>query len=83
MLKIRNDVDLKELEKFGFEYYEENNKYFYYGFTRADCFSEIRITVDIETKEILIDFDMYADGNRICDKLYDLIKADLVEKVEG
>ncbi len=27
MLKIRDDVDLKELEKFGFEYEEDGEKY--------------------------------------------------------
>ena len=82
MLKIKDDVDLKELEKFGFEYDEDNNCYFYYGFTRADCKSEIRIYIYNDTRVIATGFDEYVDPNKIYNKIYDLIKAGLVEKVE-
>ena len=45
-------IDLKELEKFGFE--EEENNYFYYGFTRPDCNSEIRMYVDKKDRTIYL-----------------------------
>lgn len=39
MLKIKDDVDLKELEKFGWEYYEKDETYFVgnYPYTLANC----------------------------------------------
>lgn len=80
MLKIKDSVDLKELEKFGFEEYEKN--YFYYGFTRPDCNSEIRIYVNKGDRIITTTLDIYVHENRIHDKIYDLIKANLVEIVE-
>ena len=67
MLKIKDDVDLKKLEKFGFE--EVELMYFYYGFTKPDCNSEIRIYIDIETREINTGFDMYVDPYKIHDKI--------------
>ena len=82
MLKIKDSVDLKELEKFGFEYDEDINCYFYYGFTRANCNSEIRMYIDKKNKTITTGFDMYVHEGKIHDKIYDLIEAGLVEKVE-
>ena len=82
MLKIKDSVNLKELEKFGFEYDEDNNYYFYYGFTRPDCNSEIRMYVDKYDRIITTGFDIYVAEDKIHDKIYDLIKAGLVEKVE-
>ncbi len=73
MLKIKDNVDLKELEKFGFE--ENGGRYFYYGFTRPDCNSEIRIYIDVETREISTGFDIYVNPYKIHDKIYDLIQA--------
>lgn len=75
MLKIRDGIDLKELEKFGFEYFNEIDCY-----VRKKFFDRIITIVSIweddnsitsnlnekDTKDLLID---------------DLIKADLVEKV--
>ena len=82
MLKIKNNVDLKELERFGFEYDEDNNYYFYYGFTRPHCNSEIRMYVNKDDRIITTGFDIQVHEGRIHDKIYDLIKADLVEKVK-
>lgn len=79
MLKIKDNIDLKELEKFGFE--EEETRYFHYGFTKAYPNSEIRIYVDVETRIISTGFDKFVSPYMIHDKIYDLIKADLVEKV--
>ena len=80
MLKIKNSVNLKELEKFGFE--ENEYDYFWYGFTRPDSNSEICILVNMKTRHISTGIDMYADLFKIHDKIYDLIQAGLVEKVE-
>ena len=75
MLKIKDDVDLKELENFGFtytqgeDYHKDNfNMYLSLGDNR-----ELNINCD----------DSYFDTDiRECiEWLYDLIKADLVEKV--
>ena len=82
MLKIKDDVDLKELEKFGFEYYEEYDHYFYYGFTEPSDQSEIRIYVENDNRKISTGFDVYVSPYKIHDKIYDLIQAGLVEKVE-
>ena len=78
MLKIKDNVDLKELEKFGFEKKEhkfENISYWYY------CFEEIVIYADDKD----IDFrmiDFFKLRTTAADKLFDLIQAGLVEKVE-
>ena len=69
MLKIRDDIDLKELEKYGFK----KKKYY-----NAICIiredREHDIFFDLETRKLL--FINYG-----YDTLYDLIKDGLVEKV--
>ena len=97
MLKIKDNVDLKELEKFGFKpKYDVDTgkikKYIkqetYYGF---DINIEY-IAISVEENSIQrgqydrIDFWQVHLGektNKSIDLLYDLIKADLVEKVDG
>ena len=86
MLKIKDNVDLKELEKFGFEIDEDNIKidssliiYSKY------CWKNLFIYVD-ENRIIYAEQCDYIKGqvlggNENFDTLYDLIKADLVEKV--
>ena len=79
MLKIKDNVDLKELEKFGFKKYEYG-EYSSYHQTKK------------ENAEIIIEKDRYISinpygendiiKNSLLDILYDLIKADLVEKVD-
>lgn len=92
MLKIKDDVNLKELEKFGFkpkydedtgkikayEKIKKEKKYMGLGITRTTIKGKIRIfrRTDIEWK--INPYNEYID----VDTLYDLIKADLVEKVE-
>lgn len=81
MLKIKDDVDLKELEKFGFV---EKRKYI-----RKD-----NIAIEKESRLILIQASNYCPyGDRkplnnknglmiyVDNTLYDLIQAGLVEKV--
>ena len=87
MLKIKDNVDLKELEKFGFELND------IYGWRYEYKNSENIINNDnpilAPYKDInvvcLVDNNLYIHCNthlvKIPDIIYDLIKADLVEKV--
>ena len=79
MLKIKSNVTLKELEKFGFEYDsychdKEGNACLMYCFlTIAPCDKTIEISSGEDT----------INGYYEIEKLFDLIQAGLVEKVEG
>lgn len=80
MLKIKDNVDLKELEKFGFK----ETQFRKYERMYDKEYYSIDIYVDMDDKSINIQNDNY-DCEYKCeipDVLYDLIKADLVEKVE-
>ena len=85
MLKIRDDVDLKKLEKFGFKLnqFNEYSKIICEG-RRGQCFELIIYNGE---NRILYGFACGADGDGeegyIDNTLYDLIKANLVEKVEN
>ena len=70
MLKIKDNVDLKELEKYGYE----RKRYFYerYDYEKQG----VIIYEHNRNVSVLCDFDLDT-----LDTLYDLIKADLVEKV--
>lgn len=94
MLKIKDNLDLKELEKFGFKntkndtWYksEPNDDYERFEtnivvnpvgtFEKNEIIFEV---VDLDNSDEISNIDI---GARL-DTLYDLIKADLVEKVEG
>ena len=82
MLKIKDDVELKELEKFGFKYIVEKYKSYIY----INKFIEIDIFLDLENEcENKVLFMLTSQYNRNyanLDILYDLIQAGLVEKVE-
>ena len=90
MLKIKNNVDLKELEKYdlGCLYNEEDgtikgfyekNRCFYDRILKIQKVKNNIIKRMFYSKDI-----MYVIQNDISvDILYDLIKADLVEKVDG
>ena len=82
MLKIKDNVDLKELKKYGFKYcdiskYDEflENKFMSYLFKGQTYIDEDRKFSSCVWPE---EVDTYANE----DMLYDLIKADLVEKVD-
>ena len=78
MLKIKDNIDLKELEKFGFRLIEKIGKYEYYneaytiiyvnGWNRVITIQYLTNTID--------DYNHNLENVR-----YDLIKSDLVEKV--
>lgn len=85
MLKIKDSVELSELEKFGFikdndfEIYEKTLL-----FEDTHVYFEIFVNVDIKTRDIQLCIDTY-DGlitDIPIDFIYDLIQAGLVEKVE-
>ena len=92
MLKIKDNVDLKELEKFGFKpkYDEDTGKikayekvkiekeYMGLSVTIKTTKSKIRIFRRTDKEWRINPYSEYFDE----DTLYDLIKADLVEKVE-
>ena len=78
MLKIKDNVDLKELEKFEFIYYKDKNSAYYgcctYSTTEFTIFinNARRITVSPSSTRTILEIDI----------LYDLIQAGLVEKVK-
>ena len=80
MLKIRDEIPLKELEKFGFKYIPKQDAiyahYMYEIKRKNDIYPMLKCVVFCFDKHIKI----YDGGD---DKLFDLIQAGLVEKVEG
>jgi hypothetical protein len=80
MLKIKDDLDLKELERFGFRYiicYNGEELLFKSKYKEKDV---IEVKVDIKTR--IIELAPFHDlFNTQEDTLYDLISAGLVEKV--
>ena len=87
MLKIKDNVDLKELEKYGFvndEIYGRKVK-IKKMMTKEKWNSEI-VEIDLITGQlqIFIDdeyYENYTESDTL-DFIYDLIKADLVEKID-
>lgn len=71
MLKIKDNIPLTELEKFGFE-----NKSDYVKICASG-----RVIVLKRNKELFI--EEYSCEGTCYDIIYDLIKADIVEKVEN
>ena len=76
MLKIKDNVDLKELEKFGFK------KYNLVGKTHYEIEYKNGNNIKVSSYTRFIHFNIYSVSNCIENVIYDLIKADLVEKVE-
>lgn len=76
MLKIRDNVDLKELEKFGFK----KDKFLGYILTeqKNKNFEKIIAFLDLDKKQIKLNDDKCYENMNI----KSLIKADLVVKVE-
>jgi len=81
MLKIRDGVDLKELEKYGFIWEDCCDDIWYtYYYKKIDENTNIHIDYNdriIETRSLNYDYETFEWLNT----LYDLIKANLVEKV--
>ncbi len=91
MLKIKDDVDLKELKKFGFaEYngfyyktYEPKEYQFHLDYIDVTIWRDRTIYLNFcyedEKRKHFFRKQVYDYG---LDVIYDLIKADLVEKIE-
>lgn len=87
MLKICEDVDLKELEKFGFEFEEMYDAYVKYIFTG---FHTIKISVNVSNHHFEKN-EIHCSSNSAIDCIFteerikmlceDLIQAGLVEKI--
>ena len=90
MLKIKDNVDLKELEKFGFKKqtirfdgweshsYFLDNKDFYIAVFEEEIEPNKNIIISIYS----VKDDENALTNKVFSVLFDLIKAGMVEKVE-
>ena len=79
MLKIKNDVDLKNLEKFGFIEHSivGQIKYeFIFKIGKQEIYN-----IKIDNKRI-IRFNQFSVNNELPSIIYDLIQAGLVEKVK-
>lgn len=73
MLKIKDNVDLKELEKFGFDLEQTKDEFDQiWGFDRGLLFYK-------DSRTIILP---WYNQDTALDILYDLIKADYVEKVK-
>lgn len=85
MLKIKDNVDLKELEKYGLEFYEwEEDGLKYQSYMLDNDDTQIVILDEIEelARGTLTNPENFAVSFDAIDKLYDLIQAGLVEKVD-
>ena len=72
MLKIKDNVDLKELEKFGFDIEQTKDEFdIIYGFDKGLLFYK-------DSRIIILPWN---NQDTALNVLYDLIKADLIEKV--
>ena len=78
MLKIKDNVDLKELEKFGFRYSDSEGRYKY---RERNVDGVTCIWINAWNRRILYRQDKNYDTGCLL-KLFDLIEAKLVEKVE-
>ena len=76
MLKIREDVDLNVLEKYGFK----KNSNFPYGWAMIKTYKKNRYYQ--EDIYVWNDRKIQVNAIELNDTIYDLIKADLVVKVE-
>lgn len=81
VLKIKDDIDLKELEKFGFVYFKSDDTYNFW-----EDYYDIGYNIEVNSKTREMIFTAHSDEN--CRKaeldiciIYDLIQAGLVEKV--
>ena len=76
MLKIKDDVDLKELLKYGFEYIKNKN---YPSLSTEEFVYSYQNVIFIYENTRYIKIEYWGCESELM--LFDLIKADLVEKV--
>lgn len=98
MLKIKDNVDLKTLKKYGFKEVQQNKRINYIFFPRNQNINSSGNVIVINNDRNLFNYDYYLGEDReihfdlnpqasydfeeVMDKFYDLIQAGLVEKVE-
>ena len=90
MLKIKDSVSLTELNNFGLRKSNKSDEYANPGCSNCYVINDgvLALTVDIRDRRVGIDLHnedyLYDDLKEInlTEILYDLIKADLVEKIE-
>lgn len=83
MLKIKDSISLSELEKFGFVFYPRKQRggyrnAWYIGFPMDNSVVVVYEDREIEVRNRKVTLDWQP-----IDTLYELIKSDLVEKVEN
>ena len=78
MLKLKDNVDLKELEKYGFKYNDYSGQY---KIRERNIDGATFIYINVWNRKILFRQDKTLDKECL-NTLYDLIKANLIEKVE-
>lgn len=84
MLKIKNNVELKELEKLGFKYHkEQRNHYEHYALMEKTSRFSTKLYAVVYCEDRIIHKGTWTDSEEYATILFDLIQADLVEKVEG
>ena len=81
MLKLKDNVDLKELEKYGFKY-DELNKGYKVQSSHFKSYGNAEMFI-YENHNLFFNQSAYFTNEQfLIDVLYDLIKADLVEKID-
>ena len=83
MLKIKDNVDLKELEKFGFRKFDNEYSTDFMIGKYVDCWFKVSCFDRILEMKVCSSEDCSVPVEFGCELLFDLIKADLVEKVDG
>ena len=81
MLKIKDNIDLEELKKFGFKKAKSTGGdiYYYPVYWNYGLYIEVTVNVD---RTISLDVNDEDFSSEDIDIFYDLIQAGLVEKVE-
>ena len=83
MLKIKDNVDLKELEKYGFKYEKMmyGRERYYEPITCIDVTAKEKTKASsLKLRQVIV--NAYSIEHEAIELLYDLIKDGLVEKVE-
>lgn len=82
MLKIKDNVNLKVLEKYGFEYFEGTTSKIY-GIDLGNDDDCVRVVVNCYNKHIWTTHEGYSRdiSDKLLDFIHDLIQDGLVEKV--
>lgn len=77
-LRIKDSVDLKELENFGFKYNDYSGQY---KICERNIDGATYVYINVWNRKILFRQDKSLD-KKCLNALYDLIKAGLIEKVD-